>query len=266
MNGCSQGYKITLRRQDVAQVQRLLAPIFLVFSLFFTPIAAAYHWRIVATGIEYTDLGANRLSPWSHVHAFRIDLKKNKLDLIMAKAFSQENASAEEFAHYSKALITLNGGFFDHKYHPLGLRIGNEQQYNPLKRISWWSIFYIKNHMPYITTVRNYKLEQSVEFAVQSGPRLIINGRIPALKIGRAERSALGITHEGQVMIVVTENAPITTTELAELMRSAPLHCKNALNLDGGSSSQLNAYMRSFHLNVHGFSNISDAIVVKQRD
>ena len=266
MNVCTQGYKITLRRQAIADAQRLIASAFLIFLVLFVSPARANPWRPVAVGIEYLDLGAHLLSPWSHVHVFRIDLKKNKFDLVMAKALSQNYASADQFAQYSNALIALNGGFFDHNYHALGLRIGNQRQYSPLKRISWWSIFYIKDQTPYISSVRSYNPEQRAEFAVQSGPRLIINGRIPALKIGLAERSALGITHQDEVIIVVTENTPMTTTELAKLMQSPPLNCKSALNLDGGSSSQLHAHMNAFQVKAHGFSNVSDAIIVKQVD
>ena len=166
----------------------------------------------------------------------------------MANFLSQQHASVDEIAHFSKALVTINGGFFDHNHHPLGLRIGSQQQYNPLKRISWWGVFYIKDKKPYLSGLNNYKSNEHIDFAVQSGPRLLIHGRIPSLKPGRAERSALGISPDGRVIILVTENAPMTTT---------------ALNLDGGSSSQLYADIGSLQLNVHGFSNVSDAIVVK---
>jgi uncharacterized protein YigE (DUF2233 family) len=183
----------------------------------------------------------------------------------MAKALSQPHASIDEFAHFSKALISINGGFFDRKYQPLGLRISNQKQQSPLKRISWWGIFYIKDQRPYLTRLSQYDTNQKVSFAVQSGPRLIINNRIPSLKNGMAERSALGITPDEHVIILVTENNPLTTTTLAHLMQSSPINCTNALNLDGGSSSQLFAKMGYFSINVHGFSNISDAIIVKPK-
>jgi uncharacterized protein YigE (DUF2233 family) len=244
-------------------VYRIMA--LLLFLLFSTTAAIANNWRELTPGIEYIDLGANLLTPWSHVHVFRIDLKKNQLDLVMANFLSQPHASADEFAHFSKALLTINGGFFDHDHHPLGLRISNQQQYNPLKRISWWGVFFIKNKKARISGPHQFTDNQPVDFAVQSGPRLLINGHIPALKPGRAERSALGISPDGRVIILVTDNTPMTTTALAELMKFPPLNCKNALNLDGGSSSQLHANIDSFQLNVHGFSNVSDAIVVKPR-
>lgn len=197
---------------------------------------------------------------------FRIDLTKNQLALVSAKKMAVKNASADQFAEYSKALLSINGGFFDQKFNPLGLRINNNQLENPLKNISWWGIFYVKNHTPHITNIAHFHSEKTINFAIQSGPRLLIRGIIPSLKPGVADRSALGITAEGKVIILVSTNAAMTTEELANLLKSPPLYCKDALNLDGGSSSQLYAHINTFQLNVHGFSNVSDAIVVKKLD
>ena len=246
-------------------MKHVFARLLLLCFIFTSTLAMADEWKKLAPGIEYVDLGTNLLAPWSHVHVFRVDLKKNQLDMIMANFLSLPHASIDEFAHFSKALLTINGGFFDHQHHPLGLRIGNQQQYNPLKRISWWGVFYIKDKKPYLSGIREYKDNHHVDFAVQSGPRLLVDGYIPTLKAGRAERSALGISPDGRVIILVTENAPMTTTALAELMQFPPLNCKEALNLDGGSSSQLHAHINSFKLDVHGFANVSDAIIVKPR-
>lgn len=181
----------------------------------------------------------------------------------MAKDLAVKHASVNEYAEHSKAMVAINGGFFDKNFRSLGLRISDKQQQSPLKQISWWGVFYIKNKTAYITSARQFKKSKAIDFAVQSGPRLLINGQIPPLRPGRAERTALGINAEGQVILLVTENAPLSTTELAQLMQSPPLNCINAINLDGGSSSQLYAAVDSFRLNVHGFSNISDAIAVK---
>lgn len=248
------------------QLNHLLLKILLIFSLIPTTAAFAGNWRDLATGVEYLDLGSTILAPWSHVHVFRIDLKNNQLELVMANSLSQPHASVNEFAHYSKALLSINGGFFDHNYQPLGLRISRQQQYSPLKQISWWGIFYIKDQKPHLSSARRYKNNQHIDFAVQSGPRLIVNGHIiPSLKAGHAERSALGITDDEHVIILVTDNTPMTTMTLATLMQSPPLNCRDALNLDGGSSSQLFAHIGSFRINVHGFSNVSDAIIVKPK-
>ncbi len=256
-------------RQTLAYCKKKSKAIFvgtiLLLVAFSTLSALAFHWRILAPGIEYMDLSINRLTPWSHVHVFRIDLTQNKLDLVLAKSFSMPHASADEFARLTSALVTINGGFFDKNFNPLGLRIGNQIEHSPLKRISWWGVFYIKDKKPYISNLRQFLNHQPVEFAVQSGPRLLVNGQIPALKPGHAERSAIGRTTDGRVIILVTDHTPMTTTDLAKLMKSSPLNCTDALNLDGGSSSQLYAHINTFQVNVHGFSNVSDAIIVKPR-
>ncbi|MBY0377147.1 MAG: phosphodiester glycosidase family protein [Gammaproteobacteria bacterium] len=237
----------------------------LLLLFFINYSCAASNWRTLVPGIEYQDLDGSFLTPWSHVHVFRINLKNNELSLVTAKDLAREHASIEEYSEFSKALLAINGGFFDNHYKPLGLRIYHKRQQSPAKNISWWGIFYIKNQKPHLTSASQYSPDRQIEFAIQSGPRLLINNRIPALKPGRAERSALGITHDGRVIILVTDNMPLSTTELAQLMKAQPLNCENALNLDGGSSSQLRAHLGTFQLDVHGFSNVSDAVIVKAK-
>ncbi|STY29489.1 Exopolysaccharide biosynthesis protein related to N-acetylglucosamine-1-phosphodiester alpha-N-acetylglucosaminidase [Legionella wadsworthii] len=238
-----------------------------VLPILFFPFSsfAEGYWRILSPGIEYQDLAGGILAPWSHIYAFRIDLNKNKLSLINAKKLLLKNASADQFAEHSKALLSINGGFFDHEFNPLGLRINNKKLVNPLKRISWWGIFYIKNNKAFISSVNHFAHDQDIDFAIQSGPRLLIKRKIPSLKPGIADRTALGITEDGKLIILVTTSAAMTTNKLAHILRSEPLSCIDAINLDGGSSSQLYAHIGSFLLNVHGFSNVSDAIIVKKR-
>ena len=247
-----------------SNIDYLLYFFLLFISLIFSFNAyCSDQWQQVSDGIEYQDLGGGLLAPWSHVHVFRIDLTQNTLALVTAKNLSLNNASADQFAEHSKALLSINGGFFDHEFHPLGLRINNKKLENPLKRISWWGIFYIKDNQPHITNVRHFNHDNDIDFAVQSGPRLLIKGKVPSLKQGIADRSALGITANGTVIILVSTNTAMNMNELAHLMKAPPLSCTDAINLDGGSSSQLYAHMGSFQLKVHGFSNVSDAIIVK---
>jgi hypothetical protein len=89
-------------------------------------------WQELSPGLEYQDLQGGILNPWSHVYVFRIDLSKNKLALITAKKLAQKNASADQFGEFSKALLSINGGFFDHEFKPLGLRINDKIQINPI--------------------------------------------------------------------------------------------------------------------------------------
>ncbi len=130
------------------------------FLLLLFPIIVTLttEWRNIAPGIEYQDLEGHFLTPWSHVHVFRINLKENKLSLVTAKDMVRPYASIEEYAVFSKALLAINGGFFDSHYKPLGLRINNKHQESPAKNISWWGIFYIKNQKPHLTNFTQFTL------------------------------------------------------------------------------------------------------------
>ena len=230
------------------------------------PIHAAAGWEKLAPGIEYRDLSPNPLIPWAHVHVFRINLRQQKLDLVTASDLSRPHASVEEMAVHSDALIAINGGFFDTEYHPLGLRIGHHHLYTPIKPISWWGVFYTIRKKPHLEKVSQFTASRSIDFAIQSGPRLLVGGKIPKLKPGVAERTALGITKKNQIILLVTEHAAMTTTSLANLMKQFPLYCEEALNLDGGSSSQIYANVGHLHLKTRGALGVSDAVVVKARE
>lgn len=247
-------------------LKRLWKPLVLLSILLLPGFAeVTSDWQQLGPGIEYQDLDHSYLTPWSHVHAFRIDLKTNRLGLVTARQLDAPHASASEYARHSNALLTINGGFFDKDYQPLGLRINQGQQLSPLKKISWWGVFYVRNNKAGVASARQFQQGNHLDFAVQSGPRLLVKGQIPALKPGRAERSALGITKDGKVIMLITDNAPVSTQELAAIMKAPPLNCVDALNLDGGSSSQLHARVGSFGFDVHGFSNVSDAVIVLPR-
>ena len=105
----------------------------LLFFLSFNSFSASV-WQELAPGIEYRDLKGDILNPWSHVHIFLIDLQKNQLELLTAKNLALKNASADQFAQHSKALISINGGFFDHEFTPLGLRINNKKIEHKVKK------------------------------------------------------------------------------------------------------------------------------------
>jgi exopolysaccharide biosynthesis protein len=122
----------------------------------------------------------------------------------------------------------------------------------------------------HIVNQRNFKKNKEIEFAIQSGPRLVVNGKIPlSLKPGMDSRTALGITKNNDIILVATENLRLTTTQLASVMLAfqidGGLGCVDALNLDGGSSTQLYASFKNFYLDIAGYSAVTDAIIVVPR-
>lgn len=222
------------------------------------PVHASLPWQTLSPGIDYQQISPSQLSPFALLHIFKLDLKHTSLTFCPK---STPLSTVKQSALKNHALITLNSGFFSPEYTPLGLRVKDGKQLSPIKPISWWGIFYIKHNRAHIVNYKRFHQSPHVSFAIQAGPRLIINNKIPKLRPGLAERTALGITRNGELIIVATEHTSMSTTLLAQIMRDK-LNCSYALNLDGGSSTQLFAQIGQFKRQVLGFSKIPDPLCV----
>jgi uncharacterized protein YigE (DUF2233 family) len=234
-----------------------------------TALAVGTEWLSLSPGLEYSSRQMSRADLGGHLHVFRIDLTQYRLDLALAEDYKLKSASVRDLGERSRALLAINGGFFSPDPAPLGLRVQGGRQRHRLKNTSWWGVFSVVQGRPRIHPQWQYRASRRTSMAIQSGPRLVVNGSIPTLKPGTAQRSALGIDRQGRVLIVATENAPMTTTALAKLLQSpvadGGFNCRHALNLDGGRSTQIYARIGNFRLNVPNLSSITDAVIVTKR-
>lgn len=244
---------------------------FMILLITTVSIATPTHWRQIKPGLEYTKIDLLSGFHTGHLHVFRIDLKNFDLELAIAEDQRNKIASVEDLTIANKGVVGINGGFFSQELKPLGLRITNHQLRNPLKSTSWWGVFYVIEDKPHIVSQSQFEANKKIKFAVQSGPRLIVNSKIPrSLKPGVDSRTAIGISGDNKVILVVTENLSLTTTQLAKIMNAKEmeggLECRDALNLDGGNSTQLYAKADGLSLGVSGFSAVTDAILVIPRN
>ena len=241
----------------------------LIILILFVPSyanATALSWKQVSPGLEYTVIFPFPNDINKKIHAFRIDLNHYKFSLLLAKNQHQKAIFVTQAAMNADILIALNGGFFTPNFEPLGLRISAGKVFSPLKNINWWGIFIVEGKVAEILSRQSFRYSPRMDVALQAGPRLIINGTIPKLKDGLAQRSAVGITQNGKVILVVTQNLSLSTVTLATMMKNPEtqggLACYNALNLDGGSSSQLYAHIGSFHLDIPSIRPVAELLVV----
>lgn len=226
----------------------------------------AYVWNKLADGFLYTTYSF-KISDKdiSKIHAFRIDPKKFKLDVVTAKD-ETKGSTAEELASQNDALMVINGGFFTPEHKSIGLLVKDGKQISPLHRTSWWSIFTIKNDRPMIVKPGQFQLTRSTQMALQVGPRIAIDGKTPKLKEGLAIRSAVGITKDKHVVVAITSGHGISMNELALRMKNSiwqgGLECPDAMALDGGSSSQIFAKIGKFEYSQQGFVNVTNGLAV----
>lgn len=225
-------------------------------------------WQTLAPGLLYTTINIDQEDNISgKLHAFQIDLNQYYLESVSANSLNKNSASVENLTKSVNGLIGINGGFFNPGQQMLGLRVQNGKILNPIRPITWWHIFFIAHHKPYLVEPLNFNVNNNIEFAIQAGPRLVVQGKVlSTLKPGVDARSAIGMTRDNKIILAATEDISLSTDALAKILsRSSQqdgLECYNALNLDGGSSTQLYAKVGMFELNVPNFNTIADAIVV----
>lgn len=238
----------------------------LIISLTWLPsLQAATQWVPLGPGIQYTRISPSLLRRYANIIAFKVNPKRFQFSIVTAKSVLEKpTAYVDTLGKLSNAIIAINGGYFSQDLKPLGLRVSQHRRFSRKKNISWWGIFYLKNNRARIRYNRSFHYQPSIAFAIQAGPRLVVNNKISSLKPGVAQRSALGITAKGNVIIAVTQNYRITLKQWAQILKD-DLNTSNALNLDGGSSSQLYARLGDIRLNVANLKPVTDAIIIKPK-
>jgi exopolysaccharide biosynthesis protein len=218
-------------------------------------------WQHLAPGLDYTVLNLDT----GKLHAFKIDLKENRLAILSPP----QPSMIKDMVTDAHALLAVNGGFFTPTGKPLGLRINDGKILSPSKPISWWGIFSLHNNTPALSSFKDFTLSNDIDFAIQAGPRLLIHNTIPHLKEGVGNRTAIGYNQDNDIIIVVSEDAQLTTLQLAEILGRSEKHgglgCLYALNLDGGSSSQAYVDVGDFVLDVPSFRTVADGVAVYPR-
>jgi uncharacterized protein YigE (DUF2233 family) len=251
-------------------VKRHLLP--LLLGLWVCPmlLAAPTAWKTVAPGLEYAQIGNFTGFPNGYIHAFRIDLNYYQLSIGFTQQGNEANLSLPQLMHQQNAILATNGGFFAPGYKPLGLRISQGQGLSPLKLISWWGVFEVSTQgHAQIVSQKNYRPDNNRGFAIQAGPRLLENGAIPRLKLDIDYRTALGITKTGRVILLATDNLMLSTMDLATTMQrpeaAGGLGCVDAINLDGGHSTQMYTQLVDFSVQVPSYTPVADAVLVLRK-
>lgn len=228
--------------------------------------SADAEWSTVSAGVSYLrrEVRALPLTEPIVVHAFRFTPARHELRVLPG---GEGGAPVHRLAAEAGALLAVNGGFFLEDFSPLGLLVSQGRELNPLRRVDW-GVFYVADREARIVHRRDWRRPAGLEFAVEAGPRLVVEGRVLTLKPQRARRTALGITEAGDVLIVATEGR-ILTAEFAELLArpesAGGLGCRDALNLDGGSSTQLWFEHAGRRIEIEPLANVANAVALFPR-
>src|SRR5919204_833116 len=151
-----------------------------------------------------------------------------------------------------KLLFATNAGMFDPVLKPVGLYVEEGRELVHANTRPGYGNFHMKpNGIFYVSADRAtvaeteafLKQRPRAELATQSGPMLVIRGRLhprfdrrsTSLKV----RTGVGVGSDGKVMFAISRGE-VSFDAFARLFRDG-LNCPNALFLDGGSAANLYA-------------------------
>ncbi len=166
---------------------------------------------------------------------------------------------ASELASKGDTLVfAMNAGMYAEDRAPVGLYIENGRTLKSANtrpgpgnfHMKPNGVFWVDKGRAGVTeTTRFLKGRESAVFATQSGPMLVIGGRIhPRIhEDGVSQKFRNGVcVHDGHIVRFAISNRPVSFYEFARLFRDR-LQCKDALFLDGGAASGLYAPSLSRH-------------------
>ncbi len=147
--------------------------------------------------------------------------------------------------------FAMNGGMFHPDYKPVGLYVENGREITRANTRNGPGNFHLKPNGIFFTsgatagvleTGTYLKAKPQAEFATQSGPMLVINGKLhPRFRSGESQklRNGVGVRDANTVVFAISEGE-VSFGAFARLFRDG-LKCSNALFLDGGSAPALYA-------------------------
>jgi uncharacterized protein YigE (DUF2233 family) len=144
--------------------------------------------------------------------------------------------------------FAMNAGMFAENQSPVGLYVENRRKLHRADTRAGRTNFHLKPNGVFwvgdgvagvTETSRFLANPPAARYATQSGPMLIVDGKIhpKILPTGTSQkiRNGVGVRDDGAVVFAIAEE-PVTFDTFARLFRDG-LNCRNALFLDGSVSS-----------------------------
>lgn len=201
------------------------------------------------------------------IHGLRIDLKSHNFRILRPTQGKVDTVS--NMVERANALAGINGSFFFENLDPMGLLISDGVESNGLRKVDWGVFFIDSNGRADLIHTRDWNGEKKAHFAIQTGPRLVVNGKPLTFRDSMARRSAICVLDGHTVALLATDNAVLMRDLAVFLSRPESMGgmgCRNALNLDGGSSTHFVVPGKKPAFGVSGFDRVPVAIGVFRKE
>ncbi len=231
-------------------------------------------WRSLSRGLEVRDFRIEYgKGGYAEMAAVRIDPALFRVRLRwQVKEASSPAAAAPEVARRSGAAVVVNAGYFGTDGRPLGFFMSGGKLYNRRllyrgrrRALHLGAVFFVRAAGGGLgITVREKFSPEGVREAFQAGPYLVRSGRPEAgLEAYReyhrkARRTVLALGRRGSLLVAVggMKGRGISWCELQAFLarpeEEGGLGAAEAMNLDGGMSSQLYIRAKGYERHLEG--------------
>lgn len=244
---------ISMRRRDgfffrISSKISEMKPLLLLFCLLLGMVpeivlGEQIKWRELALGLEVATLGGDGLLPYESVFV-RASANSFQPRIVRAAEFGKKRWDARSACLAARSAVCINSNFFDENGDPLGVVISQGTLFQKLHKggNTLSGILSITKRGASIVHRNDFYAESVLE-ATQAGPRIISMGKsITGIKDdSSSRRSGVCIDDENRLIFYLASRRlmGVRIEELQSLLRQDGISCREALNLDGGGSSQL---------------------------
>jgi len=203
-------------------------------------------WEPLADGLEQShfQLPSSALLS-SSVVAVRASLDRFAMRVIRATEHGWKKSSVKSMCKASGASVCINSNFFDEQGKPLGVVISRGIQHQKVHNGggTLTGVLFATADQITITHRSSFNAEKVIE-ATQAGPRLISEGA-PVVGVKDSSNptnlSIACVDRQGRLVLLRVSLAMFSSSlkELQNVLLRPELSCWEALNFDGGGSSQM---------------------------
>lgn len=186
-------------------------------------------------------------------HVCTMDLERGRIRLFWK---DEEGAPYASFSRLprevdgGRLIFAMNAGMYREDRSPVGLYVEDGRELKKANvadgpgnfHLKPNGVFWVAGNTAGVTETKRFVSQRKkVDFATQSGPMLVIDGKLhPRFRedgTSRKIRNGVGLSNAKTVVFAIS-NTPVTFTDFATLFRDT-LDCDDALFLDGSVSSLL---------------------------
>jgi uncharacterized protein YigE (DUF2233 family) len=221
-------------------------------------------WQTVAPGLEYRELSIKQGNRSDRLRIARVDPAQARFRVLYNPDRPQR---VSEWLTESKALLAVNGNFFDPQNRALSLVI-QDGQVSGAPYEGFGGMFAVSDAAVRVrSNVTEPYAGEALTAALQNFPMLVLPGGAPNMQIddnGRvAPRTAVAQDRSGRIVFVASPTPAFTLTEFGQWLAASDLDLDAALNLDGGTSTGLVLRSGNRTLGTDSWVQVPNVIVVE---